>query len=173
MVDKAPEGKSPLDYAEKAVKSNIDPETIAKVVVTLDNAASQMLKQFGQGQAMADILRMSMSESVTSVRKLGGDIADVLKIQKEAAEGLGRNVTLTEETTKDLYATVEVTGQSVKQIVAGMADAGIGAGKAAGEMLKVDQNFLDMVSKLQTYYEKFKSKWAKIMASRKKTISKK
>jgi hypothetical protein len=137
MVDKAPEGKSPLDYAEKAVKSNIDPETIAKVVVTLDNAASQMLKQFGQGQAMADILRMSMSESVTSVRKLGGDIADVLKIQKEAAEGLGRNVTLTEETTKDLYATVEVTGQSVKQIVAGMADAGIGAGKAAGEMLKV------------------------------------
>jgi hypothetical protein len=43
----------------------------------------------------------------------------------------------------------------------------------SGEMLKVDQNFLDMVSKLQTYYEKFKSKWAKIMASRKKTISKK
>jgi len=43
----------------------------------------------------------------------------------------------------------------------------------SGEMLKVDQDFLDMVSKLQTYYEKFKSKWAKIMASRKKTISKK
>jgi hypothetical protein len=131
-----PGGKANKGLME-SIGTNFDPKAIAEVVVTLDNAASQMLKQFGQGQAMSDILRMSMSESVTSVRKLGGDIADVLKIQQEAAEELGRNVTLTEETTKDLYATVSVTGQSVKQIVGGMADAGIGAGKAAGEMLKV------------------------------------
>ena len=122
---------------EDAIGSNFSPKAIAEVVVTLDNAASQMLKQFGQGQAMADILRMSMSESVTSVRKLGGDIADVLAIQKDAAKELGRNVVLTEETTKDLYATMQVTGESVEKIVGGMADAGIGAGKAAGEMLKV------------------------------------
>ena len=134
-----PGGKSPspLDYAKKAVMSNFDPEAIAKVVITLDNAASEMLKQFGQGQAMADILRGSMSDSVTSVRKLGGDIGDVIKIQKEAAQELGRNVVLTEETTKDLYATMQVTGQQVDKIVGGMANAGIGAGKAAGEMLKV------------------------------------
>jgi hypothetical protein len=37
------------------------------------------------------------------------------------------------------------------------------------EMTKVDENFLDLINKLQTYYEKFKSKWAKIIASRKKT----
>ena len=42
-----------------------------------------------------------------------------------------------------------------------------------GEMLKVDENFLDMLNKLQTYYEKFKSKWAKVLASRKKTVSRK
>lgn len=132
-----PGGKSPLDYAKKAVMSNFDPEVIAKVVITLDNAASQMLKQFGQGQAMADILRSSMSDSVTSVRKLGGDIAEVIKIQTEASRELGRNVVLTEETTKDLYATMQVTGQQVDKIVGGMADAGIGAGKASEEMLKV------------------------------------
>lgn len=39
----------------------------------------------------------------------------------------------------------------------------------SGEMIKVDQNYLDMINKLQTFYEKFKSKWAKIMAGRKKT----
>jgi hypothetical protein len=39
----------------------------------------------------------------------------------------------------------------------------------SGDMIKVDENFLDMVSKLQTYYEKFKSKWAKILANKKKT----
>jgi hypothetical protein len=42
-----------------------------------------------------------------------------------------------------------------------------------GEMLKVDENFLNMLNKLQTYYEKFKSKWAKVLASRKKTVSRK
>lgn len=38
-----------------------------------------------------------------------------------------------------------------------------------GEMIKTDDEFLELVEKLKTYYEKFKSKWAKILASRKKT----
>jgi len=43
----------------------------------------------------------------------------------------------------------------------------------SGEMMKIDENYLDMVSKLQSYYEKFKSKWAKVLAGRKKTSQKK
>ena len=39
----------------------------------------------------------------------------------------------------------------------------------SGDMVKIDENFLNSVNKLQTFYEKFKSKWAKIIASRKKT----
>jgi hypothetical protein len=38
-----------------------------------------------------------------------------------------------------------------------------------GDMIKTDDKFLEMVNKLKTYYEKFKSKWAKILAIRKKT----
>lgn len=38
-----------------------------------------------------------------------------------------------------------------------------------GEMIKTDEKFLELVTKLKSYYEKFKSKWAKILASRKKT----
>ena len=38
-----------------------------------------------------------------------------------------------------------------------------------GEMLKTDAEFLNLLNKLKTYYEKFKSKWAKILSSRKKT----
>lgn len=38
-----------------------------------------------------------------------------------------------------------------------------------GTMIKVDEDFAEMITKLQTYYEKFKTKWAKVMASRKKT----
>ncbi len=38
-----------------------------------------------------------------------------------------------------------------------------------GQMIKVDQEFLTMLNKLQQYYQKFKSKWGKVLASRKKT----
>lgn len=41
-----------------------------------------------------------------------------------------------------------------------------------GTMMKVDENFLETMRKLQAYYEKFKSKWAKVLASRKKTMQK-
>jgi hypothetical protein len=36
-------------------------------------------------------------------------------------------------------------------------------------MIKVDEEFLDMINKLQQFYQKFKSKWGKVLASRKKT----
>lgn len=38
-----------------------------------------------------------------------------------------------------------------------------------GDTVKVDQDFDSMLQKLRQYYEKFKSKWGKIIASRKKT----
>ncbi len=38
-----------------------------------------------------------------------------------------------------------------------------------GELIKVDPDFIDFINKLQQYYEKFKSKWARVLASRKKT----
>ena len=36
-------------------------------------------------------------------------------------------------------------------------------------MIKVDDEFLELINKLQQYYQKFKSRWAKIIAGRKKT----
>ena len=38
-----------------------------------------------------------------------------------------------------------------------------------GNMIKVDRDLLDTLDKLQTFFEKFKSKWAKILSGRKKT----
>lgn len=38
-----------------------------------------------------------------------------------------------------------------------------------GDMMKTDDNFLEVINKLKSYYDKFKSKWSKILAQRKKT----
>lgn len=38
-----------------------------------------------------------------------------------------------------------------------------------GDMVKANDEFMETIGKLKNFYEKFKSKWAKILASRKKT----
>ena len=38
-----------------------------------------------------------------------------------------------------------------------------------GSMIKVDEDFLEVLNKLQQFYQKFKSKWGKVLANRKKT----
>ena len=38
-----------------------------------------------------------------------------------------------------------------------------------GQMIKIDDDFLEMISKLRNYYKVFSSKWAKLVAARKKT----
>jgi hypothetical protein len=38
-----------------------------------------------------------------------------------------------------------------------------------GTMIKLDDDFMEFITKLQSYYEKFKSKWSKVIATRKKT----
>jgi len=41
-----------------------------------------------------------------------------------------------------------------------------------GTMMQIDEDFLGMIQKLKTYYEKFKTKWSKVIAVRKKTNDK-
>ena len=38
-----------------------------------------------------------------------------------------------------------------------------------GKMIKTDEEFIEFVTKLNKFFEKFKTKWARILASRKKT----
>lgn len=38
-----------------------------------------------------------------------------------------------------------------------------------GNMIKADDKFLELINKLKSFFEKFKSKWARVLSSRKKT----
>ena len=127
--------KGIIDEFAKALRSNID--GIGAVIAKLDEGTSSLLKQFGVGQQMAQTLNATMADAVSNVRTLGGDIADVITTQEKASAALGRNVILSAEVNKDLYATMKVTGQDVGKLVSGFKDVGIGAGKVAQEMKNV------------------------------------
>jgi hypothetical protein len=42
-----------------------------------------------------------------------------------------------------------------------------------GDMIKLDEKLTELINKLTGYYNKFKSKWAKILSNRRKTEFKK
>lgn len=137
-LDKSAEkGKGIIDEFGKALKSNFSLSAVEEVVAKLDEGSSALLKQFGLGQQMAQTLNATMADAVSNVRTLGGDIKDVINTQQEASKALQRNVVLTAEVNKDLYATVQVTGQEVGNLVNGFKNVGIGAGRVADEMKKV------------------------------------
>ena len=119
------------------LKSILDPSSYVDVLDKLDKAASTMLNQFGQAQAMAQTLRETMADSTREVLKLGGNMNDVLNTQKQVSEALGRSIVLSSESSKELFASMKVTGQSVKEIVDGMANVGISSLDATNQMKKV------------------------------------
>lgn len=119
------------------LQSLLNPASYGSVIYELDKAASTMLQQFGQAQIMGQTLRETMADSTRELLKLGGNMTDVLNTQKQVSEALGRNVVISSETSKDLFASMKVTGQSVKEIVDGMANVGVSSINAANEMKKV------------------------------------
>jgi hypothetical protein len=38
-----------------------------------------------------------------------------------------------------------------------------------GEMIKIDERFLELMNKIKSFYDKFKSKWSTVISNRKKT----
>lgn len=110
---------------------------IPGVVLELDRQASELLNQFGQAQAMSETLRKSLVDTSTQLLRLGGDLSSALEVQKAVSLSLQRNVILSAEAGKDLFATMNVTGQEVGKIVGSMADVGISSINATKEMKKV------------------------------------
>jgi hypothetical protein len=119
------------------LESLISGQSYLDVLEQLDRNASLMLKQMGQGQAMAQTLRETMADASKDVIALGGDLNTVLSIQQDITAALGRNVLVAADASKDLFATSEVTGQSVKDLVTAMANVGVSTFNTAKEMKKV------------------------------------
>lgn len=114
-----------------------NPDVIASTISSIDELSSKMLQQFGVAEQMAQTMRAAMSDSLDKLQELGGTIEDVQKTQLGVTEALGRNVLLSAQGSKELYASFLVTGQSVKEMVDNMANIGISAYNTANEMKKV------------------------------------
>jgi hypothetical protein len=121
----------------EAFKKAIDPDAIMSVIVDVDDKTTEVIKKFGQGRDQIDNLKISMSDAVVEVTKLGGGFGDILEIQKSVSETLGRNLVISTEAYKDLYAAQEVMGPAADSLVKDLKDVGISLYQSTGEIQKI------------------------------------
>jgi len=96
---------------------------------------------------------------------------DKIAFQQTMDEFIDEVSDLVDFNTLDVYPNnVQWSGKLIDENIDFMFSIGEDSGiYIQGNMIKVDQDLLDTLNKLQSFFEKFKSKWAKIMAGRKKT----
>lgn len=96
---------------------------------------------------------------------------DKIAFQQTMDEFIDEVSDLVDFNTLDVYPNnVQWSGKLIDENIDFMFSIGEDSGiYIQGNMIKVDQDLIDTLNKLQSFFEKFKSKWAKILAGRKKT----
>jgi hypothetical protein len=120
-----------------ALKSNISPDAIMKIMNDLDEKAHEVNKTFAIGRDNIMGLKAAMADAVTSVQLLGGEFTDVARIQQGVAESLNRNIILNKDAYAQLYAAEELSGKKVGDIVTAFKNAGSSAYQAGKDMQTV------------------------------------
>ena len=148
VVDKVNIAKSVEDEAEKAEKKNEDEKTQKYRI------SGGLLVMHGFNKSELELTTDEKAAFQETMNEFTGEVSDLadfkpLKIYQNDVEWGG---TLLEENIEFYF--------SLKDGV-----------YIEGTMMKVDDNFMMLVGKLKNYYQKFKSKWAKVLAARKKTKS--
>lgn len=107
------------------VRSNFSVDNFVQTAFDVDNLAVGVAKVFGQGRENINEIKASLTETVTRVTLLGGDINDIQKIIIESSKELGRNILLSEESSAQLFAAMKVTEKTIGEITSSFKDAGV------------------------------------------------
>ena len=128
----------PLVNAAKTIADSYTNLTlIRETLYEIDESASQVAKSFGQGREEITSIKAAMSQAADKIYLLGGNWAEVVAIQKEAATTLGRNVILASDSYEKLYETTKVTGVQNKDLFEGFKNAGFSLYDVSNQMQKV------------------------------------
>jgi plasmid maintenance system antidote protein VapI len=103
----------------------------------VDSAMQSIVNQMGQGQGIAQGIKEEYAQAALEVIKLGGTEEKALLIQTKTLEVLGRNVVLSSEQTKNLFAAQEVSGVQIDVLEKAFISAGKSIKDISKEMLQV------------------------------------
>ena len=109
----------------KSFTDNFNPEIILQTLKDVDKGAAEVLGTFGASREAIAAIRQNIANAIPDVTALGGEFNDIVQIQKQVSETLGKNLVLSTDAFKDMYAASKASGQEVGQITKSFKDVGI------------------------------------------------
>jgi len=140
--------KNPLENVEKYLKGiltdiqeqyqkTFDITTIVKQMNEVESRATEIAKQFGAGRESVLGISKGLTDSLTKVTLMGGDLTSIAEIQKAISSDIGKNVVSSKEVVESLFATSQVVGETSATLVKNFKDVGMSAAHIEEEMTKV------------------------------------
>jgi hypothetical protein len=120
-----------------ALGSNFNVKSITNEIINMDNRATQVIKTFGVGRESILSIKQSFADAYESVALIGGQWENIIKIQQDVSTTLNRNIVLTSDSYKDLFATTQVTGTELGSLVGNFKNVGYSTYQISDQMLKV------------------------------------
>ncbi len=120
-----------------ALRSNFNVKSITNEIINMDNRATEVIKTFGVGRESILSIKQSFADAYESVTLIGGEWENIVKIQQDVSSTLNRNIVLTSDSYKDLFATTQVTGTELGSLVGNFKNIGYSTYQISDQMLKV------------------------------------
>ena len=105
-------------------------------LVALDKESSELSKSFLLGRSRVNEFKGVIADAAPLVRRLGGDIGDIVEMVQETSTALARTVIFSPETYEKLYAVKDLLGGSFRDLTKNFSDVGISVAKIGGEVEK-------------------------------------
>jgi hypothetical protein len=125
---------SPLS---ESIDKLTDKDFIQETFFEVDEKATSIAKSFGQSREHILALKQNMTDAYTDVAKMGGSFDDIANIQEKIGTTLKRNVILSSDSYKELYAMMSVTKEDIGIISEKFKDIGHSVYTMGSEMQKV------------------------------------
>jgi len=127
----------PSDIGEVLLKNLT---TIRSTVIEIDKAFTDIGNNIGAGREQSFLFKKVLTENLTEVIRLGGDVNIIVKQQQALNDVYQTTVVLNKEYTDDLYAVTKVTGKEAKDLFEAYANVGKSVYQVADDMGGIVQN---------------------------------
>lgn len=118
----------------KAFTDNFNPAVILDTLKQVDDGAAKVLGTFGASREAVAAIRQNLANAIPDVTELGGNFQTIVDIQQSVSTTLGKNLVLSTDAFKDMYATMKASDKSAAEITKSFKDVGISVYDATKQM---------------------------------------
>jgi hypothetical protein len=131
-------GADTLKDVAAALKKNIT--GIQEMVENIDQQFSSIANNIGAGREQAFLLKQTLTEGLTEITRLGGDVSKITLQVEGLQKTFGTQLVLNKNVTDELFATTQATGIAADVLFESYANVGKSIYDVNSEMAQIMEN---------------------------------